>query len=60
MKNYYGGKICERGRFKPRLKRWGGHRWQKWWISRGRGCDRCGNRWVRDRETWMRLTERSR
>jgi len=43
--------------FKPWVKEWGSYRRREWRIRRSRWCDRCMNRWIRDRETGMRLTE---
>jgi len=34
--------------------------WWEWWVNRGKQRDRHRKRWVRGRETGMRLMERSR
>jgi len=36
------GRIVKEAGFKPSVKQW----WRQWWISRGKRCDKCKNRWL--------------
>ena len=46
--------------FEAGVKEWGSYGWWEWWVDSDRRCGRSRNRQVSDRETGMRLTERSR